>query len=121
MIAKFLSCALCLAAAVAQTPLGLEVVATGLARPVLVTAPTNDLERIFIVEQVGRIRIVKNGVLLPTPFLDFVGSGLLDFGGERGLLGMAFHPDFDQNGEFTSSAMRCRSSRLSWSDTRSPL
>jgi len=100
MLAKAFSCLLLAAAAVAQTPLGLEVVATGLFRPVLVTAPPNDLERIFIVEQVGRVRIVKNGVLLPTPFMDFAGLGQLDFGGERGLLGMAFHPDFDQNGEF---------------------
>jgi glucose/arabinose dehydrogenase len=93
---------LCLPAAglLAQTPLGLELVAAGLSRPVLVTAPPGDLERIFIVEQTGRVRIVRNGSLLPTPFLDFGGSGLLDSGGEKGLLGLAFHRDYANTGIF---------------------
>ena len=86
--------------AAAQTPLALELVATGLNRPVLVTAPPGDLQRVFIVEQAGRIRIVQGGVLLPTPFLDYTGSGLLANGGERGLLGLAFHPDFANTGTF---------------------
>jgi glucose/arabinose dehydrogenase len=53
--------------------------------------------RLFIVEQHGRIRILKNGQLLAAPFLDItdrVGSN----GSERGLLGLAFHPKFAQNG-----------------------
>jgi glucose/arabinose dehydrogenase len=56
-------------------------------------------ERLFVVEQVGRIRIVESGVLQPGPFLDMsdrVGSE----GNEQGLLGLAFHPDFEQNGAF---------------------
>jgi glucose/arabinose dehydrogenase len=84
----------------AQTPLTLSVVATGLTRPVFVTAPTGDLARIFIVEQPGRIRIVKNGTLLPTPFLDLTATGLVSYGGERGMLGLAFHPQYASNGTF---------------------
>ena len=48
--------------------------------------------RLFVVEQPGRIRIVANGALAPAPFLD-IASRLLS-GGERGLLGLAFHPDY---------------------------
>ena len=94
---SFVSVALC-AAAAAQTPLHLQHVCGGLGRPVLVTAPPNDLERIFVVDQPGRIRIVKNGVLLPTPFLDITGQ--VTFGGEAGLLGLAFHPNYASNGQF---------------------
>jgi glucose/arabinose dehydrogenase len=46
----------------------------------------------FVVEQGGRIRVIQNGVLLPTPFLDV--SGAISSGGERGLLGLAFSPDY---------------------------
>lgn len=78
--------------------LALELVASGLSGPLLVTAPPDDPTRIFVVEQGGRIRIVENGALLQTPFLDV--SALTNASGERGLLGMAFHPQFAQNGEF---------------------
>ncbi|MEZ6037443.1 MAG: PQQ-dependent sugar dehydrogenase [Planctomycetota bacterium] len=84
----------------AQTPLALELVASGLVRPVLVTSPPGESDRLFVVEQSGRIRILQNGVLLPTPFLDLSGTGLVQFGGESGLLGLAFHPDYQQNGLF---------------------
>ena len=46
----------------------------------------------FVVEQGGRIRVIQNGALLPTPFLDV--SGAISTGGERGLLGLAFSPDY---------------------------
>jgi hypothetical protein len=77
--------------------LRLQEVASGLASPVFLTAPADDA-RLFVVEQAGRIRIVENGAVLATPFLDItdrVGSG-----GERGLLSMAFHPRYAQNGFF---------------------
>src|SRR6185295_11569082 len=48
--------------------------------------------RIFVAEQAGRIRIVRDGTLLERPFLDI--SGRIASGGERGLLGIAFHPDY---------------------------
>ena len=71
--------------------------ATGLASPVQVTGPAGD-DRVFIVEKAGRIRIVKDGTLLPTPFLDI--SPLVLNSSERGLLSMAFHPDYASNGRY---------------------
>ncbi|MBL8739037.1 MAG: PQQ-dependent sugar dehydrogenase [Planctomycetes bacterium] len=84
----------------AQTPLRLELVASGLQVPVLVTAPRADFERIFIVDKSGRIRIVRDGVLLPTPFLNLASTGLVANAGEMGLLGLAFHPDYANNRRF---------------------
>ena len=75
--------------------LGVEQVASGLDQPVHVTAPVGD-PRLFIVEQPGRIRIVEDGKLLATPFLDIVNK--VGSGGERGLLSVAFHPDYRSNG-----------------------
>lgn len=75
----------------------LEQVATGLESPVHLTAPAGD-PRIFVVEQAGRIRVIRDGQVAPRPWLDItarVGSG-----GERGLLSLAFHPDFATNGRF---------------------
>ena len=71
-------------------PLTTVRVASGLAGPVdLQTAP-GDRARLFVVEQAGRIRILRGGALVPTPFLDIVDR--VGSGGERGLLGLAFHP-----------------------------
>lgn len=84
----------------AQTPLHTELAATGLLRPVLVTAPPGDFQRLFVVEQQGRIQIVRNGAVVAPPFLDLVGSGTVSFGGEMGLLGLAFHPNYASNGQF---------------------
>jgi cysteine-rich repeat protein len=73
-------------------------VASGLTRPLHVTAPRLDPSRVFISEQDGFIRILKNGVLLPTPFLDIEDE--VSCCGERGLLGLAFDPDYETNGTF---------------------
>src|SRR5688572_23547763 len=69
---------------------------------VFVTSPKRDYRRLFVLQLDGRIRIVKNGTLLATPFLNIGSTGLnkLSWGGERGLLGMAFHPLYSQNGFF---------------------
>ena len=75
--------------------LGVEEVARGLENPVYLTAPAGD-QRLFIVEQPGRIRIVENGRLLDRPFLDITSK--IGFGGERGLLSVAFHPLYRANG-----------------------
>jgi glucose/arabinose dehydrogenase len=72
-------------------------VASGLTQPVHLTAPPNDA-RLFVVEQPGRIRIVENGQLLPTPFLDITAQVVS--GGEQGLLSVAFHPQYASNGYF---------------------
>jgi len=50
--------------------------------------------RIFVAEKAGLLRVIKNGALLPTPFHQFT----VDANGERGLIGVAFHPDFANNG-----------------------
>jgi len=84
--------------AAAQTPIHAELVASGLNYPVFVTAPPGDFDRLFVVEQTGRIRIIRSGAVLTTPFLDLTGTVL--FGGEKGLLCLAFHPDYASNGLF---------------------
>lgn len=88
----------------ADTPIGieLELVADGLAAPVQVAHAGDGSDRLFIVDQSGVIWIVDNGVLLAIPFLD-VTAKLPALGAvfdERGLLGMAFHPDYANNGRF---------------------
>ncbi len=77
-----------------------ERVASGLNMPIFVTAPADD-SRLFIVEQRGVIKILENGVVLPTPFLDI--DALIPNPGtndERGLLGLAFDPGYASNGRF---------------------
>ncbi len=82
------------------TNVRLEPVATGLDEPVLVTFAPGD-PRLFVVEKDGRIRIIKNGALVPEPFLNLTGaSGPILLGSERGLLGLAFHPEFRSNDRF---------------------
>ena len=76
----------------------LQPVVSGLSAPLYLTAPPGDLSRLFIVEQTGAIRIVKDGILLPAPFLDI--SGQIVAGGEQGLLGLAFQPDYATTGRF---------------------
>ncbi|MCZ6598647.1 MAG: PQQ-dependent sugar dehydrogenase [Planctomycetota bacterium] len=81
----------------AQTPLTTVRVASGLSSPLFVTSPEGD-PRLFIVEQHGRIKILTDGAVLATPFLDIDAKVLGS--GERGLLGLAFHPDYSTNGFF---------------------
>jgi glucose/arabinose dehydrogenase len=69
-------------------------VTTGLMNPLFLTQPLND-GRIFVVEQAGTIRVIKDGVLQTTPFLDITSRVLS--GGERGLLSVAFHPQYATN------------------------
>lgn len=76
----------------------LEAVATGVGYPLYVTAAPGDSSRIFIVDKGGTIRIVKDGALLPAPFLDM--TSLVSTGGEQGLLGLAFDPGYATNGRF---------------------
>jgi glucose/arabinose dehydrogenase len=73
-------------------------VASGLTSPVFVTYPPGDSARLFIVEQVGRIKILESDTLHTIPFLDI--SSKVTYGGEQGLLGLAFHPDYGSNGYF---------------------
>jgi glucose/arabinose dehydrogenase len=77
----------------------------GLADPIAVAAPHDGTGRLFVVERVGRIRIIdKAGKLLPAPFLDLTpnaaGTGVVSNYIEQGMLGLAFHPDYATNGRF---------------------
>jgi glucose/arabinose dehydrogenase len=95
-----LICALLLGATplFGQQAIRTEMLANGFTSPVLALSPPGDLERVFVVEQNGRIRIVENGSVLSTPFLDI--QGQVRHSGEQGLLGLAFHPSYSQNGYF---------------------
>jgi hypothetical protein len=73
-------------------------IASGLNVPLYLTAPPGDLSRLFIVDKAGSIRIVKDGTLLPGPFLDI--SSQVSGGAEQGLLGLAFPPDYATSGRF---------------------
>jgi glucose/arabinose dehydrogenase len=87
-------------AAAQQQPLTTEEVAVGLNTPIWVApAPGDDASRIFVTTHWGRIRIVENDVIKPTPFLDIHHLVTFD-GNEQGMLGMVFHPDYAQNGVF---------------------
>ena len=65
-------------------------------------APGDGTKRLFIIEQIGVIRILQNNLLLPRPFLDISNDviKLYTRADERGLLGMAFHPSYRTNGRF---------------------
>ncbi|MGD0997449.1 MAG: PQQ-dependent sugar dehydrogenase [Thermoleophilia bacterium] len=76
----------------------LKLVATGLSQPLGVTAPPGDTHRLFVVEKTGAVRIIENGKLLGTPFLNL--RGLVSGGGEQGLLSLAFDPRYATNGRF---------------------
>ncbi|HVK66117.1 MAG TPA: PQQ-dependent sugar dehydrogenase [Polyangium sp.] len=79
--------------------LKLTELVTGLDRPTYVTGAPGDTSRLFLLEKPGRIRIVNNGNLAQEPFLDI--SAIVEGqANERGLLGLAFHPDYAQNGRF---------------------
>ncbi len=82
----------------ASAGVGTVRIASGLARPAFVTSPPGDTQRLFVLEQhAGRIRIIKNGTLLPAAFLAVPG---VTTGNEQGLLGLAFHPQFASNRRF---------------------
>lgn len=78
--------------------LSLELIADGLDNPLLITAPPGD-QRLFVLERRGVLRVIQNGTLVATPFLD-LSSQVSTFGNERGALGAAFHPQFATNGRF---------------------
>jgi glucose/arabinose dehydrogenase len=83
--------------AASDAEIAAEVVASGLDRPLFVTSPAGD-GRLFIVERSGRIRILVGGALLANPFLDI--RPQVSTSGERGLLGLAFDPDYPWTGLF---------------------
>jgi glucose/arabinose dehydrogenase len=79
-----------------QDSLSLQLVAQGLSAPVFVTSPRTDSARLFVVEQGGRVRIIRNDTLTAEVFLDL--RNRVSAGNEQGLLSIAFHPDYATNG-----------------------
>ncbi len=71
---------------------------SGLSSPVDLVDAGDGSGRLYVVQQGGQIRIIRNGVLLPTPFLNLTSKVVCC--GEQGLLGLAFHPKYAQNGFF---------------------
>ncbi len=72
-------------------PLALSPIAGGLDSPLDIAWRPDDPDTIFVAEQLGAIRVVRGGAVLPEPFLEI--GGIVSAGGERGLLGLAFHPE----------------------------
>src|SRR6266446_6337198 len=82
--------------------LSLKIIAEGLEAPIGMAVANDGSNRLFVIEQEGKIRIVKDGKLLSQPFLDITshvdhGSSMYS---EKGLLGLAFHPQYKSNGKF---------------------
>ena len=85
----------------AEVSIKLEPFVTGVNTPLAMVQPVGD-DRMFVIEQNGRVKIIRDGKLEATPFLDIrnlIPDLHQDFD-ERGLLGLAFHPDFKNNGKF---------------------
>ena len=88
------------------------------ASPLYVTAPPGDPTRVFIVERGGTVRVVKSGALLPTPFIDV--SADIGLGGERGLLSLAFPPDYAISGLFYTFATQPTGTLVVWEHHAAP-
>src|SRR6267378_1071984 len=73
-------------------------VASGFSSPLDIQQAGDGSGRLFVVEQGGKIKIIQNGSVVGTPYLDV--SSLIAAGGEEGLLGLAFHPNYSTNGCF---------------------
>jgi glucose/arabinose dehydrogenase len=84
-------------------PIALELVAEGFTAPVRVVSAPDESGRLFVVDQTGQIWVIaRDGTLLKEPFLD-IADRLVELRqtyDERGLLGLAFHPDYARNGQF---------------------
>src|SRR5262249_288500 len=87
-----------LAPGTARAAIRLQPVLMGLAAPDFVTHARDGGNRRVAIEQRGVIRVLSPGASASTVFLDITGKVL--FGGERGLLGLTFHPNFRENGRF---------------------
>jgi glucose/arabinose dehydrogenase len=78
--------------------LKLTPIVSGLVEPTFVTAAPGDDTRLYVLEKAGTIRIVRNGQLLAEPFLNL--TEFVDTFNEQGLVGLAFHPNYAENGRF---------------------
>ena len=104
-------------AAIQLTP-----VVSGLSSPVFVANAGDGTHRLFIVEQAGDVRVLQPGASTPTLFLDIHAKVVA--GGEQGLLGLAFHPDYSANGRFfvyyTRASATARSSSAEYQVSDDP-
>ncbi|MEO7724803.1 MAG: PQQ-dependent sugar dehydrogenase [Chthoniobacterales bacterium] len=92
---------LLLATSLARAGIDAERVATGFDRPLGLSTPPGDTNRLFVVEQTGKIRIIQlaTRIVNATPFLDVSGE-ITSLGNEQGLLGLTFDPNYAVNGRF---------------------
>ena len=74
-----------------------EIIADGLNKPVALTSAQDGTGRLFAVEQGGLVKVIQEGEILPQPFMDLRGRLATTGGVSRGLLGLAFHPEFSNN------------------------
>ena len=81
-----------------RVDIDLEPAASGFEAPLLIENAGDGSDRLFVGEQGGRVWVVDDGVVSGEPWLDI--ATRISAGGERGLLGLAFHPDFEDNGRF---------------------
>jgi glucose/arabinose dehydrogenase len=96
-IVVVLACSSAVGPPAGGTP-SLRLVTNALSSPVFVTSPPGDTTRLFVVEQGGLVVVLRRDTLLPTPFLDI--GPHISAGGERGLLSIAFHPQYATNRRF---------------------
>ncbi len=89
---------LCTQSPEAHASVKLEVVASGLEAPIGITFAPNEKNKFYVIEQKGVIQVVENGSISATPFLDI--ESQVSSGGEMGLLGLAFHPQYVENGRY---------------------
>jgi glucose/arabinose dehydrogenase len=95
------------------TQFELVQVASGFSAPLDLQQPGDGTGRLFVVEQGGRIQIIQsNGTRAGTPFLDVTGRAGFVSGGETGLLGLAFHPQYAQNRRFFVNYTRTMGGQL---------
>ena len=92
------------------TAIALQQLVSGLSSPLGLEQPGDGSSRLFVVQQGGAIRIIQNGALLPSSFLDI--SSKVVNSGEMGLLGMTFHPGFAQNHKFYVNYVRSSGGQL---------
>jgi glucose/arabinose dehydrogenase len=90
--------------------LSLTPLASGLSSPLGLEQANDGSGRLFVVEQGGTVRIIQNGSVLPQPFLDI--SSKVITGGEMGLLGVTFHPNFQQSGKLYVNYVRSSSGQI---------
>jgi glucose/arabinose dehydrogenase len=95
----FFSAVVSFTAGPADAQLRSQVYASGFQQPLAFVQDPTDRSVQFVVQQRGRIRVVRNGTILPADFLNLTGS-VATAGGEQGLLGLAFPPDYATSGRF---------------------